>query len=846
VAREWRHHAVLILLLVICSLYESGNLSYVFSALRQPKAFPSKPFEITSATRTIGTGPLYRDEILSIDGHPFTAARQYYDAVYKAHPGDKLHLVLSEPSGRAVEKQVEIPDQAGNYESASHEALIVCLDVVIPLVCLGLGFAVAFIRPRDRNAWLLLLLLISFSALVGRSEWYSPWPDATFLWGGFWTASWGIWMMLFGISFPNRFALDLRMPWLKYLLLVPGVIAELTFWTIAWVWERDVNAALLVRPLFVDVYFAHTVFQILAVSVFFGAIGAKMRVEAAPDDRRRLRILLTGAEVALFPMAVIAVYSIVRGSDLFAFVAWPLEVAALCVMALFPITLAYVIVVERAMDLRFVIRQSVQYWLARRGLAILRIVLISAFLSTFATSAQHASSANWVPTAGIAVVGIVLLRQGVVTRASTWVDRRFFREAYDAETVLSELAVEAGSYVEIDPLLEKVAQRISDTLHVPDIVILVRDGNVFRTRYSTRMGQPMDIAVGSRILSAPGALVTPLEVYFDKPQPWIRTLSAEEIQTLDYMRSELLLVLGGRGNERGQIIGIMSLGRKKSEVPYSKTDIRLLQAVAVQMGMALENSRLAASLAHETAHREVMNRELEIAREVQERLFPQKFPKVSGVDCFGYCRPARGVGGDYYDFIELPDGRLGIAIGDVSGKGVPAALMMASLQASLRGQAMAGIHDLAELMRNVNKLVYDTSQSNRYATFFYGEFDSATKKLAYVNAGHNPPLILRGDAVIRLDASGPVVGLLPGADYCMEVCQLKPGDIFVGYTDGISEAMNEQDEEWEEDRFIAAAEACAGESAREMTQGIFRDADAFTRSAKQYDDMTLLVMKLAA
>jgi sigma-B regulation protein RsbU (phosphoserine phosphatase) len=216
------------------------------------------------------------------------------------------------------------------------------------------------------------------------------------------------------------------------------------------------------------------------------------------------------------------------------------------------------------------------------------------------------------------------------------------------------------------------------------------------------------------------------------------------------------------------------------------------------------------------------------------------------VDCWGYCRPARGVGGDYYDFIELPDGRLGVAIGDVSGKGIAAALLMASLQASLRGQTMAGIGDLATLMLNVNKLVYDASQSNRYATFFYAEFDPKTKLLSYVNAGHNPPVILRGSEIIRLEACGPVVGLLPEVGYTMDSCQLQPGDIFVGYTDGISEAMNEQDEEWEEDRFIAAARAVAQEGSKALVEGIFRRADAFTGAAKQYDDMTLLVMKLAA
>ncbi len=728
-ARAWRQYVVLAFLFICATSYETGSLTYVFSVMRHPAAFPSAPFEITSATRLIGTGPLTGDQILSINGHPFTAFRQFVDTVHQGHPGDKMHLVLSEPSGRAIEKDAEIGDQAGNYRSTSQIVLTVCVDIVIPLICLGLGFAVVFIRPFDKNAWLLLLLLIGFSWLVGQTEWYSPWQDATFFWDAFSRATWAIWMMLFSISFPTRFVVDRRRPWLKYLLLVPAIAVELFFWAVVFLWNHDVSAAALLRPLFVYAILAHTVFQILGVSVFFVVLGAKSRTEPAPDDRRRLRILRTGSSIALGPMLLVVLYALFRDADIFAFVAWPIEVFALCMMALFPITLAYVIVVARAMDLRFVIRQSVQYTLARGAVRVFRIGIIVLFVSLTANRPRGWTAASWISIVGIGIFGLVVFRQRAATRASLWVDRKFFREAYDAETVLSELAVEAGRYVEIDPLLEKVGQRISATLHVPDIVILVRDGNVYRTRYSTRLGQPMDIAANSRILTAPGAQDAPVEVYFDKPQPWIRSLDAEEIQTLDFMRSELLLALRGRGSEEGKIIGIMSLGPKKSGVPYSKTDLRLLQAIAVQMGMALENSRLAASLAHEAANREVMNRELEIAREVQERLFPQKFPHIAGIDCFGFCRPARGVGGDYYDFIELAGGKLGIAIGDVSGKGIAAALLMASLQASLRGQTMAGIHDLAELMRNVNKLVYDTSQSNRYATFFYGEFDPATLKL---------------------------------------------------------------------------------------------------------------------
>src|SRR5947209_1502079 len=166
---------------------------------------------------------------------------------------------------------------------------------------------------------------------------------------------------------------------------------------------------------------------------------------------------------------------------------------------------------------------------------------------------------------------------------------------------------------------------------------------------------------------------------------------------------------------------------------------------AAQTALALEVARLTTAIGREMAQRERLNRELEIAREVQEHLFPQRLPKVPDLDYCGCCRPAREVGGDYYDFLELPNGKLGIAIGDVSGKGVGAALMMASLEASLRGQASLG-HDLAELMKRVNSLVYQASSANRYATLFYAEYDPRSRQLSYVNAGHNPPVILRKSA----------------------------------------------------------------------------------------------------
>jgi phosphoserine phosphatase RsbU/P len=307
------------------------------------------------------------------------------------------------------------------------------------------------------------------------------------------------------------------------------------------------------------------------------------------------------------------------------------------------------------------------------------------------------------------------------------------------------------------------------------------------------------------------------------------------------VNAEVLLPLPGRE----KLMGVMTLGPKLSEEPYSPSDLRLLQSVATQTGLALEVSELAHSLAHEAAQRERINREIEIAREVQERLFPQKIPRIPGIELAGACRAAQGVGGDYYDFIELEDRRVGLAIGDVSGKGISAALLMASLCASLRGMMLEDPQNLSRLISNVNRLVYESSTSSRYATFFFAIFNPSNRELKYVNAGHNPPILFcQGSGARRLEAGGPVIGLLRDLTYKEESVILESGNLLLAYTDGISEAMTVAHEEWGEERMIEAARAARNLEADCIVRKIFEAADSFTNEAPQHDDMTLLIMKV--
>jgi sigma-B regulation protein RsbU (phosphoserine phosphatase) len=589
-----------------------------------------------------------------------------------------------------------------------------------------------------------------------------------------------------------------------------------------------------------------------AICLFFACLGYKSGTLENPDARRRLYLMVIGTTVALSPSFSIVIYRLVTGGkgSFFDLVPYWYALFALFAMMLFPITMAYVIVVHRAMGISVVVRQGLQYALAQRGIQILQGLLLIVVIAGTFLIIRNFGEAVATQIAAVAVGVILIPLIGFIAkRLRVWIDRKFFREAYNSEQILTELSEEVRTMVETRPLLETVSNKISQSMHVPQIALLLRNGTDFLPAHALGYDVPPSVTLpeSSRAIEKLQKN-EPVVVYQDDKQSWVNEeADAAEREDLRELNSQLLLPLGSKE----ALSGVISLSPKLSEEPYSPNDLRLLKLVAAQTGLALENSRLTEAIVSEASQKERLNRELEIAREVQERLFPQELPNITGLDYYGACRPALGVGGDYYDFIELPEGRFGIAIGDVSGKGIGASLMMASLQASLRGQAIHYKNDLAELMKQVNTLVYEASTSNRYATFFYAQYLPETRMLSYVNAGHNPPFLLRPAGnevfeVLRLEDGGPVVGMLPTmfTNYTQGEIELKPGDLLVGYTDGISEAMNPAEEEWGEDNMCDQLKVCYARQAAEILPFIVERADEFAAGAKQHDDMTMIIVKV--
>jgi sigma-B regulation protein RsbU (phosphoserine phosphatase) len=269
--------------------------------------------------------------------------------------------------------------------------------------------------------------------------------------------------------------------------------------------------------------------------------------------------------------------------------------------------------------------------------------------------------------------------------------------------------------------------------------------------------------------------------------------------------------------------------------------------VSSQAALALHNARLTASIAREAAQRERLDQELEIARSVQQRLFPQERPAIRETEYAAACVPAQSVGGDYYDYIQSARGGLIFAVGDVCGKGVAAALLMANLQASLRSLVASGMDDPAEILTLLNRLIYGASPRNRFITLWLGAWDPAKRALRFASAGHGDAWFTHnGDAPARAVARGVGLGLTRNAAYRASSLELSPGSLLAVATDGIAEARNPSGDEFGEEAFASSlVHASHEESPQATVERVISEVDAFGVSAPQHDDITLFVLRVS-
>jgi sigma-B regulation protein RsbU (phosphoserine phosphatase) len=403
-------------------------------------------------------------------------------------------------------------------------------------------------------------------------------------------------------------------------------------------------------------------------------------------------------------------------------------------------------------------------------------------------------------------------------------------------TILNELAAAIDSTMPTDEIMNLVVQESIKSVGVEQGAIMM---------ITEKAASPMKTLIRGMDASSGGIpyrLGVSLTGWMLKNQ---KPLLIEDFSTDERFRGvkvesgQIRSVLSVPLKVKDRMIGVINLINKK-EGPFNREDERLVGIIATQSAQVLENARLY----EEEKRLQQMEHELQMARDIQQSLLPKKNPEIPGASVAGLSHPAREVGGDYFDFIPMGSNRLGVVIADVSGKGVPASLLMSNIQATLRVQALSS-NSPGHCITEANTALHKSTASDKYATLFYGILEMEKKTFTSTNAGHNAPMLISsGECCRRLETGGIVLGMMSDVPFEDESVPLNSGDLLVMFSDGITEAMDDREEEFGEERLIELLSEHQGLDPEALLEKIVSRVKAFTGGTQQQDDMTLVAIKI--
>jgi len=787
------------------------------------------------------------DAVVAFDGRRVVDQADQ-ERVWNNHePGDSIRLTILRPGQAApleltgVFRRSSEAEAPGSLQASASRLFRTSL----PLAFAAVGLVILLWRPEDRNVWLLVCFFAGIIAASGFPNGFQSAPAPLRPWLEEYN---GIFLGMLGASFyclcavfPARSPIDRRLPWLKWISVALGLAAA-----------GDAVLPDVARPLatFSRLMSLHAAGQLeYALVLIFLALGlislaANYFFAGGPESQRKIRVIFWGTVIGLGLPLIRAAFQRYAG---FQSPNW-LETILNAVLLFVPASFAYAVFKQRVLDVPVLLRRGARYLLVQRGFLLLLCFVSFGLTLLFAASLAHLPLAIGVghsasTTLG-AVFGTALLWGGsrVHTQVRGRIDRAFFRSAYDARVILEKLAESSRTAANRESLAHLLYMQLNAALQPASLVVyLAADGHELGAAAGT-------VPPGLRTIPSSSPLLVKLA---RQGEPWELPPAGLEndaaTAVLAPLHSGCLVPILGRA---GSLVGLLALGPRLSEEPYSGEDKRLLGSVASQAGMALDNFRLVEDVAEKLEAERRTAREMEIAKEVQNRLLPQTAPDLETLECAGRCLQAWRVGGDYYDFLELGRDQLGLVLADVSGKGMHAALLMANLQAHLR--SLSGLTrgttnrmtpiDLVKTLQQVNRVVWKSTAAQHYATLFFGLYDDSTRRLIYVNCGHNPPVLLRaGGSVDRLKATATVIGLFEKWEFVASEVQLNPGDLLAIFSDGVTEAMLGE-EEFGEPRFLDKLRETRQLPLEQVVTTVFTAVQQFS-AGNQSDDLTLVVAR---
>jgi serine phosphatase RsbU (regulator of sigma subunit) len=544
---------------------------------------------------------------------------------------------------------------------------------------------------------------------------------------------------------------------------------------------------------------------------FLGMMVFRMKVVRSLLAHQQIRIILLGSALAFIPVGIWAI------APLFGIIIPWNPALFLPLLLFFPLSLGIAVARYRLWDIDLLINRTLVYGVLSLILGAIYIAIVVMFQSVFERITNQGSPFAVV----VSTLAIAILFNPLRNRTQASIDRRFFRQKYNADKAIESFAESLRHEVDLDHLTQNLMAVVQDTVHPVHAALCSCVG----------MSEEDDMPIAGddplyELLQRSGDVVDLGRVNFESPG----------LVKLRHQGIELVIPMVSQG----ELVGLLNLGPHAMDIPYSVEDRHLLSALANRVAPALRivqmvrQERLSALTDQRIGH------ELRVARLIQHTLLPKQVPQIPGWHILGHYQSAREVGGDFYDLIELPDGRLGVVIGDATGKGVPAALVMAAARGIVRAMGMQMMSPGAVLQR-ANEFLLPTMPPGMFVTCLYAIVDPMDGSVVFANAGHNLPCLTGEGEVLEMQARGMPLGLMPEMEYEESFAVIRPGEYVLFYSDGLVEAHDSAREMFGVPRLIRILQDMPSES--DLINALLSEWSRFRgEGSDQEDDITLVVL----
>ena len=762
-------------------------------------------------------GLSHPERIIQI-GEQFVASLDEYEAVT-----DRLSI------GAPVSIQTTFPDGSLRVYPSVRVMVFPAVDLarffwlpyIIGLAYLAIGFWIYRMRGDVASSRAFALFCISASLatglyfdLISTHVLSTLWTIAIAFLGG----------TLIGLAmvFPEEWTAGIRQVLLRVL---PYVISlGLAVWgVLALTNESDPWA-------YVGAWRLSYIYTSIGIFFFLGTMLYRQFTNPINAVRQQARIVLWGSLIAFLPIAVWML-----GPNLGIVIPWN-PGFFMPFLIFFPISIAIAILRYRLWDIDIIVNRTLVYGILIIILVLIYIASILVLQRTFQTLTGERSELAAVVSTLVIVALFIPVRRYV----QDFVDRRFYRRRYDAVKTVESFSASLRDEVDLDRVIQRLEDVIQETLLPSKVCTWLDMGEGFQI-YRRREGSSAN-GSGADDEDTVIKVDDPILEMFNQGPGTIELaqLDVDSVAHQFMVSSGYLLVVPLI--TQGELIGWLNLGQRLSEQNYSTDDEILLTRLAIQVAPTVRVAQLVAEQQAEAITRERLEQELLVASRIQTGLLPKELPQFNDWHMSAFYQPAREVGGDFYEFKYFNDGRLGIFIGDVTDKGIPAAMVMATTRTLLLAVAHESLTP-DKVLKQVNNLLHEDIPPGMFVTCFYAILDPVDGHLVFANAGHNLPFRLTDHSVLEMKAAGMPLGMMPDMEYDLHELTVEPGDFMIFYSDGLVEAHNEQREMFGSNRLIALFENYEGEDPT-LIDHLMIELEAFTGpDLEQEDDITIVGVK---